>query len=102
MTYRDSRTSSGRRAGDRAFECASPAVAVEVSTGGVEQAHHGLAAMVARDVGVQILPDALDAVRVGAIGRQEVENDSAAERGEDLAGAMRLGAGVGVDGAVKT
>jgi hypothetical protein len=37
------------------------------------------------DVGVQVLPDALDAVGVGAVGRQEVQDDAAAEGGECLA-----------------
>ena len=44
-----------------------------------EELVHGLAAVVARDVGVEVLPYALDPVGVGAIGRQKVEHDPAAE-----------------------
>src|SRR6202789_1854682 len=42
--------------------------------------------MVARDVGMEVLPDALDAVRVGAVRRQEVEHDAALERLEEAEG----------------
>jgi hypothetical protein len=35
--------------------------------------------VVARDVGVQVEPDALDAVVVRAVGREEVEDDTVAE-----------------------
>ncbi len=58
---------------------APPDVALEVVAGPAEQGLHGLAAVVAGDVGVEVLPDALDAVRVGAVGRQEVQDDAAAE-----------------------
>src|SRR5579883_1683590 len=95
MTDRDPRTTSGGSLADGPAEGAPPTVAVEVEAGAVEQVHHGLAAMVAGDVGVQVLPDALDAVRVGAVGRQEVQDDAATERGEDVARAVR-----GVDAVV--
>src|SRR6201999_3863316 len=52
---------------------------------------HGLAAVVAGDVGVKVLPDALDTVRVGAVGWQEVQDDPAAELFE---GALRRAGGV--------
>ena len=35
--------------------------------------------MIARHVGVEILPDTLDAIGIGAVGRQEMQNDAAAE-----------------------
>lgn len=41
-----------------------------------------LAAVVARHVGVQVEPDALDAVVVRAVWREEVEDDAVAELGE--------------------
>src|SRR5579872_5761500 len=97
MTDRDSRTSSGGSASDGSLEGATPTVAVEVSAGGVEQVHQGLAAMIAGDVGMQVLPNALDAVRVRAIGRQEMEYDAATESGEGLAGSSRLVDAVVVD-----
>ncbi len=77
MTDRDSRTSSGCTSCNGTFESAAPAVSVEVAAGGVEQAHNDLAAMIARDVRVQVLPDALDAVRVWAVRGQEMEHDAA-------------------------
>jgi hypothetical protein len=40
--------------------------------------------MVARDVGVEVLPDALDTVGVRAVRGQEVEDDAALERVETL------------------
>ena len=70
---------------------APPDVALEVVAGPAEQGLHGLAAVVAGDVGVKILPDALDAVRVGAVGRQEVQHDAAVEFFE---GALRDAGGV--------
>src|SRR5262249_14283123 len=61
---------------------AAPDVTVEVFPGVVEQALHGLASVVARDVGVKVLPYALDAVRVGTVRGQEVQDDAALERFE--------------------
>src|SRR6516165_7867978 len=97
MTDRDSRTGSSGAANDGPLEGTSPSVPVEVAARIVEQAHHGLAAMIAGDVRVPILPDALDAVRVRAVGRQEMEHDAATESGEDLAGASRLVDAIVVD-----
>jgi hypothetical protein len=89
MTDRDCRTVSGNSSSDRPFESASPAVAVYVSASVLEKSDHGLAAMVAGDVGVQVLPDAFDAVGIGAVGREEVQHDSPVESGQDLARATR-------------
>ena len=76
MTDRDSRTISGSRLADGSPEGALPLIAVEVLTGAIEELRHSLAAVVAGDVGVQVLPDPLDLVVVGAIGRQEVQPDA--------------------------
>lgn len=48
----------------------------------LKQLRHGLAAVVTCDIGMQVLPEALDAIVVGAIGRQEMQDDSAAELGD--------------------
>src|ERR1700758_393539 len=88
MTDRDPRTISRGTSGNGSGEGALPAVVVDVEASLVEELHHRLAAMVARDVGVQVLPDALDAIVVGAVRRQEVEHDSLAESGQDLDGAL--------------
>src|ERR1700722_5940017 len=69
----------------------SPNVGVDVVTSVVEELVHVLAAVVARDVGVEVLPDALDPIGVRAIGRQKVEHDPAAE---GLQGAVREISGV--------
>ncbi len=74
---------------------APPEVSLEVVAGVAEQGLHGLAAVVAGDVGVEVLPDAFDAVRVGAAGRQEVQDDATAELVEGAAGQVS-----GVDGVV--
>ncbi len=41
--------------------------------------------MVACDVRVEVLPDALDTVEVGAVGRQKVQDDAVTEGGESCA-----------------
>src|ERR1700678_3695474 len=89
MTDRDPRPGSSGPPGDGALEGTSPTVRVDVPSYLAEQARHRLAAMVAGDVRMQVLPDAFDAVGVGAVGRQEVQHDTTAEGVEDLAGASR-------------
>src|SRR5271165_2980298 len=96
MTDRDSRTNSGG-ASDGALESPAPSVRIQVATGIVEQPHHGLAAMIAGDVRMQVLPDALDAVGVGAVGWEEVEYYASPKSGEGLACASRLMDAVVVD-----
>src|ERR1700721_4010935 len=64
-----------------------PDVRVDVVPSVVEELVHGLAAVVARDIGVEVLPDALDPVGIRTVGRQEVEHDSSAE---GLEGPVRL------------
>ena len=49
-----------------------------------EEREHVRAAVVAGDVGMEVLPLPLDAVVVGAVGRQEVESDAAARLREVL------------------
>jgi hypothetical protein len=77
MTDRDSATTSssaleqGGNAGG-----ATPYVGDEVAASIGEELVHGLAAMVASDVGVQVEPNTLDAVGVGTIGGQEVQDDT--------------------------
>ena len=44
--------------------------------------------MVARYVCVEFLPDALDAIRVGTVRRQEVEHDAVAQLDERLLGEL--------------
>jgi hypothetical protein len=39
--------------------------------------------VIASDIGVQVEPDAFDAVSIGAIGRQEVQDDAASEAFDD-------------------
>ena len=51
-------------------------VGVEVVAGVVEEAVQGLATVVAGDVGVEVEPDALDAVMIGAVWRKEVQYDA--------------------------
>src|SRR4051812_34604305 len=87
MNERDSRTTS-RRPLNYGSDARDPApdVAVEVLAGVVEQAVHRLAVVVACDVGVEVLPNTLDAVRVGAVRRQEVEQDASAQRVESAEG----------------
>jgi hypothetical protein len=46
--------------------------------------------MVSRDVRVEVLPDALDAVRIWAVGRQEVQDDASSKGGQGLASLARL------------
>jgi len=80
MTDHDSETTSCRPTENRGDPReAAPDVALEVRPSLAEQGLHGLAAVVAGDVGMEVLPDALDAVGVGAVGRQEVEDDAVAE-----------------------
>ena len=68
-----------------------PAVYIEISAAVGEELVHRLTAVVASDVCVEVLPDALNAVGVGAIGRQEVEHDATAERSErSLRAARRM------------
>ena len=78
-----------REAGD-----AAPDIPLDVRASLAEEGPHRLAAVVAGDVGVEVLPDALDAVRVGAVGRQEVEDDAVAELLEAVRGLNRAGATV--------
>lgn len=52
---------------------------------------HGAAAVIAGDVGVQVEPHPLDAIALGAVRREEVEDESPAEMRERL---ERLLAGV--------
>ena len=75
----------------------APDVALEIRASVAEQGLHGLAAVVAGDVGVEVLPDALDAVGVGAVGRQEVEGDAVTEGLEGASGRLRRVDGVVVD-----
>ncbi len=56
-----------------------PEVPEQVLAGFGEQRAHGATAVVAGDVGMQVLPGALDAVGVGAIGRKEVQEDAPTE-----------------------
>src|SRR5258708_15371121 len=97
MTDRDPRPPQGGPLADRSGDRAAPVVAVEISTCVVEQSSHGLGAVVTSHVGVQVLPDALDTVGVGAVGRQEVQHDATAESGESFAGAASLVDAVVVD-----
>src|SRR5260370_2329557 len=85
MSDRDSRTESWGRLDGGLGDGTLPSVAIETATGVVEESAEGETAMVACDVGVQVLADALDAVGVGAVGRQEVQDDAATEAGEGLA-----------------
>src|SRR5208283_4361548 len=68
----------------------APAIGEEKASSMVEQLVEGSAAMVARDIGVKVEPDALDAIVVWAVGRQEVEDHAPPQRREracrDLAG----------------
>ena len=57
-----------------------PSICLEVSPAVGEQLLHRATAMIARDVGVEVLPDALDAVRVGAVRREEMQDHAAIER----------------------
>src|SRR5271154_520327 len=83
MTDRDSATSSGGEVEERCSAGdAPPYVGQEIATSIREELVGGLAAVVAGDVGMEIEPDALDAVGVGAIGRQEVEHDASAQVAE--------------------
>src|SRR5260370_36599980 len=84
MSDRDSRRESCGRFDGGLGDGTLPSVAIEKATGVVEESAEGQTAMVACDVGVQVLPDALDAVGVGAVGRQEVQDDAATEAGEGL------------------
>src|SRR5579871_3205538 len=90
MTGRDSRTRSRGGADDGATGSALPDVGVDVATSIVEETLHGSAAVIAGDVGVQVLPDTLDAVGVGAVRGQEVQDDASGESGERLARAHGL------------
>ena len=61
---------------------ASPSSAVVVSKVGLDSGHEGLdvrLAVVPRDRGVYVEPDALDRVVVRAVGRQEVQHNLAVE-----------------------
>src|SRR5580658_888947 len=97
MTDLDSRTGSGGASVLRLAEGALPSVAIDVAAHVVEEPGHVLTAVVSRDVGVQILPDALDAVGVGAVGRQEVKDDPATEGSQSFAGRVCLVDAVVVD-----
>ncbi len=93
MTERDSRPSSSaaHAAEQRADSgCAPPAVRVDVVADVAEKLRHGAASMVSRDVRVEVLPDALDAVRIWAVGRQEVQDDASSKGGQGLASLARL------------
>src|SRR5579863_2768665 len=81
----------GGRAGGVLSNGPSPDVGVEVVASVVEELLHCLATVVTCDVGVEVLPHALDPVGVGAVGRQEVEHDPSAE---GLEGAARELSGV--------
>ncbi len=61
----------------------APNIAFEVLAGIIEEVGHCLTAVIASDIGVEVLPDALDAVGVWTIGRQEVKHDAVVERLED-------------------
>jgi len=102
ISDRDSRTEScsprDGAFGDRAL----PSVGVEVLAGVVEEAVQGLATVVAGDIGVEVLPDALDAVGIWAVGRQEVQDDAATEGGEGLAREPGLVDAIVVDDEVHT
>src|SRR5580658_5640188 len=98
MTDRDCESGSCGPGEEGSDACsAMPPVGLEISTGVGEQVVHGLAAMIASDVGVQVLPDALDAVGVGAVGGQKVEQDSAAQGVEQASNGVRLVHAVVVD-----
>src|SRR6266852_2804057 len=83
MTDRDSAPFSGwpmkkgLYAGDP-----TPDVVVEIDSGFAQQFGDVLAAMVTSNVRMQVLPDALDAVVVRAVGRQEVQDDAIFQVGE--------------------
>ena len=95
MTGHDSGTTSCRSTGNRGGpRDAAPDVAIEVRASVAEQVLHTPAAVVAGDVGVDVLPDALDAVGIGALGRQEVEEDAVVELLEDATGRVRRVDGV--------
>jgi hypothetical protein len=68
-----------------------------VLAGVVEQARHRLEAVVARDLHVDVLPDPLDAVRVGAVWHSELEQDAALELLDDASGRVGRADAVGVD-----
>jgi len=53
----------------------SPSVALKISPCVGEQVVDRLATVVARDVGVKVLPDALDAICIGAVRREEVQHE---------------------------
>src|SRR6266567_898006 len=78
MTDRD----SGRSGGNPkvALWCGSaPAVVVDELASIGQEGGHGSASVVAGDIGVEVLPDTFDSVRVRTVGRQEVQDDMAAE-----------------------
>jgi len=80
MTEHDSRTTSGYPLNHRPGTCdATPDVGFEIGAGIVKQSSQGLAAVVAGHVGVEVLPNSLDAIRIRAVGREEVKDNSAAE-----------------------
>lgn len=58
----------------------APPVLLDEATDLFEQPGHGSAAMVARDVGVRVSPDPLDAIGVGAVRWQEVKDHAPTER----------------------
>src|SRR5512132_1506318 len=98
MTGHDSETTSCHPTENRGEpRHAAPDVALKVLAGVAEQGLHGRAAVVAGDVRVEVLPDALDGVGVGTVGRKEVEDDAAAELREDTARRVGRVDAVGVD-----
>src|SRR5271170_5607371 len=98
MTDRDPRTGSG----GGAKYCAGaggapPEIGFKIPAGVGEELLHRLAAVVAGDVGMEVLPDALDAIGIGTVRREEVQNDPAAERVENATSRVRRVDAVVVD-----
>src|SRR4051794_29973689 len=74
--------SDGKSGSEGGLDGTASVAVQEVEHNPDEQRQHIGAAVVARDVGVQFLPLALNAVVVRAVGRQEVETDTTTEGGE--------------------
>src|SRR5260370_15426009 len=78
MTDRDSGRSSGNPKVALRGGSVRAVVVHELASIGQESGH-GSTSVVAGDIGVEILPDTFDSVRVRTVRRQEVQDDMAAE-----------------------
>jgi len=85
MTDRDWRThsvSDGSSAAKRRIEVLAVVVGTKERAHVREQLVHRLTLMIARNIAMQILPDALDAIVIGTVRRQKVQDHFAIELGE--------------------